>query len=530
MAIMHPAPDNVVFSNPYSERKVYEEFQRQLNDHIHVFYSLQWIVPKEKGKDLIGEADFIIVDPDNGILVVEVKGGHKIFVDGPRWTIQDSPDPMDRHDTKNPYDQARKSRFALKELYESSTNRKLQCAYGSIVVFPFYDVNSSISREYTENNTITYSKMDSLQKWINTAFISVCGSKKQMTKDEFDHVIGLLDECASSDPPIGASLEKTMDELQDVSVSQDATISMLYYYDKAIFVGAAGTGKTYMAISKATEAANQGKKTLYICFNTLNAKRVKQYFEEKDLSVDVMTFHHLMGHMLHRKIGVNEEISDEEIQRHSIEPYDAIMVDEAKDLSNNWASIIRKYLLSNDSPILYVFYDEDQNIFNKDFGAAFEINYPPFILKRNLRNTSTIWQWTCMNTEMGKESIPNYVEGIRPYIYRAAKKIAGINELERKLRELRDNNVAAGDIVILTDVGKAFSLIKDCPNLGGYPLLDLTQEEYEDDCVANCTIQAYKGLESPVVFCLLKDGYHDKALEYVAFSRAKSLLYVIYYK
>ena len=42
MAIMHPAPDNVVFSNPYSERKVYEEFQRQLNDHIHVFYSLQY--------------------------------------------------------------------------------------------------------------------------------------------------------------------------------------------------------------------------------------------------------------------------------------------------------------------------------------------------------------------------------------------------------------------------------------------------------------------------------------------------------
>ena len=527
---MHPTLEDAIFPNE-SEKKVFIEFQHQLNSHTHVFYSLRWVNTEKKGLDRMGEADFVILDPNYGFLTVEVKGGIRIKNDHEKWSIQETAVPVKwRKLTHSPYEQARKSQFALRDYYQSVANRAVNFTFGSIVVFPFYDVTEEISAEFTENNTIVRSQMNDLQRRINAAFISFSQSKGKITKDDFDKIKDVLDICASSEPPIGACFENSYQELLAEGETQEAFIAMLRHYKQAIFAGAAGTGKTYMAMIKARDLASQGLRTLYVCYNNLNASRVAEQFKENGITADAMTFHFLMTKTVKQHVIPEGEELLQLLEQKATEKYDAILVDEAQDLNQYWAVALKKYFLKDDNSYLYVFFDEDQDIFNRNLGTAFNIPYPPFVLQRNLRNTSAIWNWTSQGTGLGLQAVSNNVDGLQPRVFKANKKLLAMNELEKWLQELNNNNISANDITILTDTPFQYSLIKGRNNIAGYPFQFISLEEgKEDGCITVCTIQSYKGLEAPVVICLLKEGQYNKKLEYVGFSRAKCLLYVMYY-
>ena len=70
MAVFIPSVKPEDFNNSYGEMKVYEAL-RSLNDKYTVFYSLSWVGVNEKRT--IGEADFVILHPEKGVMVIEVK-------------------------------------------------------------------------------------------------------------------------------------------------------------------------------------------------------------------------------------------------------------------------------------------------------------------------------------------------------------------------------------------------------------------------------------------------------------------------
>src|SRR6266568_5034812 len=74
MAHMYPTPmdPNTVSQ---AERKLYALFRDQLDDSYLVFHSVTWLWAGERGNACDGEADFVIVHPTQGVLVLEVKGG-----------------------------------------------------------------------------------------------------------------------------------------------------------------------------------------------------------------------------------------------------------------------------------------------------------------------------------------------------------------------------------------------------------------------------------------------------------------------
>ena len=79
MAVFIPAVKPEDFNNSYGDKKVYEAL-RSLNDRYTIFYSLSWIGINENRT--IGEADFVILHPDKGVLVIEVKSGEIEYKDG----------------------------------------------------------------------------------------------------------------------------------------------------------------------------------------------------------------------------------------------------------------------------------------------------------------------------------------------------------------------------------------------------------------------------------------------------------------
>lgn len=95
-----------------AEARFYEACRDQLPADVVVIHSANWIYRDTRGKLREGEADFTILVPQAGVLVVEVKGGGVAFDAGTgNWSSVDR--EGQRHEIKDPFKQASGERHAL---------------------------------------------------------------------------------------------------------------------------------------------------------------------------------------------------------------------------------------------------------------------------------------------------------------------------------------------------------------------------------------------------------------------------------
>lgn len=306
---------------------------------------------------------------------------------------------------------------------------------------------------------------------------------------------------------------------------------MLVNYHQAMIVGSAGTGKTSMAIQKAIECAKQNMRTLYVCFNKLVLLSIAQ--DLKSYQIECFTFHKLIrslvGESTYKHLSTSIELPGvlSTISSLSLLKYDAIIVDEAQDFNEEWALTLRYLLKDESTSIFYVFYDEDQNIFHRDFGEAFLIDSAPFVLRRNLRNTENIWSFVTRETGLGLQSYTNNIIGIDPKRYPAKSQIKLQESLCNLVRTIVAEGIDPSSIILLSDRKLSNSPLKGVKDLAGYQIVDGTEDgaSTSKNTIFYYTIQSFKGLDSKVVICLLSSEC-DSTLKYVAFSRARSLLYI----
>ena len=135
MARMYP---NKLRSDTRSdaERLLYGAFRDGLDNDYTVFHSVAWQSLDGDGRPRDGEADFVIVHPKRGILVLEAKGGTICcdpYTDS--WT---STDRLGRaYNIRDPFVQVRYSKYALEEQLQimlHRPNRRINVGYA--VAFP----------------------------------------------------------------------------------------------------------------------------------------------------------------------------------------------------------------------------------------------------------------------------------------------------------------------------------------------------------------------------------------------------------
>src|SRR5581483_11955350 len=86
-----------------AERKLFTVLQQHLPDEYIVLWSIDWTTPRPAtygGGAQEGEADFLILHPEKGVLVLEVKGGG-VGYDGSRhewYTINAGNERKSLHD------------------------------------------------------------------------------------------------------------------------------------------------------------------------------------------------------------------------------------------------------------------------------------------------------------------------------------------------------------------------------------------------------------------------------------------------
>lgn len=533
MAIMHPSTI-IDRAHVPSEVKFYKALKEQLSDKFHVFYSVRWYSTDMQGMRTDSECDFLIFNPDYGFICIEVKGGTNISVEDGVWYLND--DTGGRELKKSPYRQAEQSMYFFKKYYEDELETQYPGVYGNAAAFPNFAVNAPLTVDSPLELTIDSNDMNRLSKRIIELFRYFKGNKaggtSYLSKDAQEKFISLINKRIALAISAGALIEEKERELSEINKSQDVIIDLLTHYKRAFFVGGAGTGKTWIAIKKVQKSVLDGKKALYLCYNKALANYVTKLFNGQ---ADCYNFETLSFQILKDKavkapiVNRVKEYADLWVSDGVTLPqYDLVVVDEGQDFSEDWALCVN--LLVKEGGSLYVMYDENQNIFNRSFGDKFSIEQPPLILKYNIRNTANIYDYATDRTSLGKDTVANQIEGVKPEIRSFTKKSQVITYLDSVINKLiNKEGIGTDKIVILSNRVKGKSILKDTITLGGIRL----DEDNESDTLKYRTIQGFKGLESDIIVYINHTYKNEsqtdakRALLYTAITRAKFCLYCI---
>ena len=241
MAIFIPTmPES--FNGSSGEEKAFMSL-RLLSDKYIIFHSLSWIGIGERTQ---GEADFVIVHPDKGIMVIEVKAGEIEFKNG-QW-IQTN------YITKEPkrifpFNQAQRSQFEILDRINFSTRVKRAPLICHAVWFPSVLLNSSSCLPPEAPKTIVLDQQSLVE--VRKAIDSVYDFWKNKTKinvvmDSYtlNSVIELLAPYFHAVPGLKGIIQDTEQIYIKLTNQQAALLDYLKEQKTAVIHGLAGTGKT----------------------------------------------------------------------------------------------------------------------------------------------------------------------------------------------------------------------------------------------------------------------------------------------
>ncbi len=545
MAIMHPT-DLENYDCTASEKEMYTALQTQLPDRMQVFYSIRWFETNEENKRVDSECDFLVFDPSFGFLAIEVKGGTGIEIEDGTWYLNESYDGFSdsRRELKcSPYHQAEKSMRHFYNYFVEEFNQVFRGVYGYAAAFPRYAIDRSLAQEAPLELTIDINDMQNLAKKINEIF-HYWKSKRNITipfsAEQRNRFINVVNKRISLSAAAGALIPIKAKEFSKIDFVQDSVLDILYHYPQVQIIGGAGTGKTFIAIKKAMRDLIQHRNVLFLCCNKELANFVNSKIPNQ-ANFKCCTYEELMTDLLgdlYQNAPINDngsrccfDLLDDSVIKTK---YDSIIVDEAQDFDIDMGLSIRVLLKDDKLSHLYVFYDENQNVFSKNFENAFAMNHPPFILRYNIRNTGCIYKCAVERTNLGAETIANSLLGVQPEMSsyknssQTLKALTGIiNRLVKK------EYVDTKSIVILSDESFENSVLAGETRIGGFDISfnDLSKITGTEICFK--TIEEFKGLEADIVIFLESD-YENlpkedlrRCKEYVAITRARYYLYIL---
>ncbi|MBU2805761.1 ATP-binding domain-containing protein, partial [Acidithiobacillus ferridurans] len=331
---------------------------------------------------------------------------------------------------------------------------------------------------------------------------------------------------------------------------QMRVLDFLRSHRRVAVSGGAGTGKTVLALEKARRLASEGFKTLLTCYNRQLADHLSSMCAGTS-NLDVMSFHQLCHRQVERanRASGRDLVSEAKVTYpgkdlyevqlpnalgYSLEilpdRYDAIVCDEGQDFREEFWVPLELLLTNYDSSPLYVFYDDNQNLYAR--AGTFPIRDEPFSLTTNCRNTAPIHEAAYKHYK-GVPVSPPDIQGDDVQFDESSSRDPQAAKINARIVDLiARQGVAPGDIAVL--VADALHKAEYYAALRRLPLPKpatwLEEGVRGKSTVLIDTIQRFKGLESPIVILWGLDTIdlsQRQELLYVGTSRAKSLLVIV---
>ncbi len=509
-----------------AEADVFNQFS-SLEDKWTVIYSMAWHGSRN-GRTGDGEGDFILLHPQYGFFVAEVKGGQRVFLRDGQWYSV----PHGRNEEiriKDPFEQGLSTSKALDQWLRDNYEGPKLPLFSHFVIFPGHEQEGDLSpagrRELIMDKVDLAKPLQTLQRlsqhWNRTASLSV---------SDIERIVKLLRPDVDFSMDKRVHLEHARRGMRELTEQQLTVLASVRRLKRLLVNGTAGTGKTVLAVESAKFYAQSGKKTLLVCFNRPLGEQLRDSLSSIP-NLTAGSFHSFAKREVDTASLSFEDFDDIPyllIEAASMNgtSFDAIVVDEAQDFRADWWEALNEISKNDVSSIFHIFRDTNQDIYEGEFSPFLE-QFVQVDLTLNCRNTFQIAE---VVHSLGKiETEARSVDGPKPEFM----VIGSRSGAEKKLKDLlsrwvNEHGIEFSDITILTDTSDlADEWFEN--GLGDFPIGEGTKKTIRIE-----TIHRFKGLESEAVACVFDPETHwnDESgelerLGYIGFSRAKTLLSVL---
>ena len=497
----------------------------------------------------MSEVDFLYIC-EKGILCIEVKGG-VIQKKETKWKTINKKGQV--FDIQDPFWQSHGCMKAIASTLEDTYGKKSiesKFCVGCAVVFPECiaecEGDSVIKDVMFDGRDEVTSFGDFLNKslryWSDDLYKKQSKRTISLNDDQIEQIVTLFEADFCAVQSMKLQIDTSYNEMLRLTEEQFDVLSSIDDNPRAFVYGAAGTGKSLLAVEKLKTTMCKKKKVAYICFNSNMASYVKENVKVIDGSY-IGTYHALLGEYVVNSHELElEELNEAFIEQKVIpkRTFDLIIIDEAQDiLSESTLCCLDKFVKQGLSFGEWIFFaDPNQDIFLKgnffaDTVKIIKEKYNPCMLRllKNCRNTAQIARRNSMLT-----SIPpsKYMQLTGPEV-RAIEfdtKADFVKKLDKEIRSLMTGGTYIKDIIILSTKKMENSLLSDTCTLADIELVAVRSfKGLKKTQINYMTVQSFKGLERKIVFYIDIDGFespNNRRINYVAMSRAQIMLYYFY--
>lgn len=547
MAHMYPEGGPVASTSSDAERRIYDLLKEKLDDTYHVFHSVRWVKKERNGSLTNGEIDFVIAHKKQGILIIEVKGG-RIAIDGREWTSMNREGKTITID--DPFVQGENATYALKDHLSTSAATKpfakhYWTEYAVWLPNTTWQPGSVPLPHVDDELVLDITAMQDPEPAIR-AIMTRNTSKWSLKTPAFEALIDVL-------APKRTIRAKLSDQIKDEGTAfirlredQYRKLLLMDHFARVTVRGAAGTGKTMLALTKARHLAERELEVLLLCSNRSLARwllaMVREEPEEIQARITVHNLRELCIELGGEAADTLDEVSEHEVQQHEelgsrteqvklaaqfsrsvqaleeagkLRQYDAILVDEGQDFERPLWGPLYKLLRDRKQGKFLAFYDPAQRDGDGDGTPAIPGGgVHELFLTENCRNTQEVFA-TAQRFYLGME-LPACIGPVgEPVVwFDPAKEVPG--EADPDAREARalemvldhlvdDEGMSPRDIVVVIGRTQRASKLYRCPSLGKHRLSNNTAIK-DPSVIRVTTVRAVKGLESPVVVMAELDG------------------------
>ena len=502
MAIM--IPEKPRFFDPKSREDLMFSALEKLPDDYYVVHSFQVNKITLENKVYEGEADFVVFNPKKGILCLEAKATRVRYENG-EWLYGDGR----KMHSGGPVEQAKRGMYAIKDYMRDHGMENLidYCKFFFAVWFPlvpdYYIRGLTLPPDLPKELVLAEEALDNPEFYLDRIFQFNDHGKTETTIND-TQAVRIVNEVLCPKFEIAPTATFDVDTkrilFHRLLKEQASVLNFLEEQKTAVINGAAGTGKTLVAIEKAKRHAFQGEKVLFLCFN----KRLRDHLATNYAHENIDYFT-IAGYAC--SLCKTEEPDPPDYKKLNLLlmemwetksfPYQHIVIDEGQDFGSeeiDEADVLEtlKAIIEDtkENGSFFVFYDKLQPIQAKKMPRLFQDADCKLTLYRNCRNTENIAKTSLRPiSERTPKLVENCIAGSLPRLHFCtnAEIVPGV--LDDILQDLFNDGI--DDIVILTCKTEEESCLSKYIENGRYPA--------GKKKILFSTCRKFKGLEADAV-------------------------------
>lgn len=529
MARLIPELDPALIEHE-GERRVYLA-ARDLPEDYTVIYAYKFC--DQITGAVIWQADLIILHPFKGYIVLKIHHGEVGWFNG-RW--HEFVQGGYREIKTDPVGEARNAAYAVARSYKEKTGWPFPLSFESGLCFPQCSkIEGQLPAFIKPANLLLRRDVENFTAKISEIFLAMPRERRDRAAMQrlVEHILMVNFRLYNTlEDQIRSFAHRARHKF---TAEQERILEETELNKRMIFYGAAGTGKTMIAVEKARRLAEAGKKVVLTCFN----KYLARQFPADVPNLTARHFHDL----LERVTGSSRPEDSQEYDQYfehilpeegykyfsqlsQEQKYDALVVDEGQDFRPHWFKCLET-MVKRDGEF-YVFADSRQNIFNVDPSGLESLPASRFRLTTNLRNSTSVCQrWIA---PLGGVTLRLGLKDSGEVHFHAWSNDSEQRRLvEKEVGRLLGRGIQPRRITILSPNRQDKSCLAGMDTLSGCPLAAVGDPR--PNALRFSTIRAFKGLEADIV--LLIGVRPDSPVcsrpdLYVGGSRARYMLHIFH--